>query len=386
MGKVAVAQLFHLLDRMALGLHLVASEHEAVWNIEVRPWCSHEHHRIESIEKRTNDGSNYVYDFETHNHHFGVGPGLLVVHNTDSVFTLFPNFDVKTAIRAGILAASIMTDKVINRHPLKLEFEKTQVPFVVIAKKRYLARKFESLDDEKGTVYGQGLATKRRNYCPLVKTVYEDLIQTLMLDLEGGPKQCLVRLKGHLQRLVDAHLEKTTEELAAQDDDDDEDEADAIVEEVMTPAARKLVDPLSLPLTIKDFCISASLRAESSYKGVNPLPHVALARRMKERDPASAPRPGDRFAYVVIMESKRGDALSENTEDPTYAQAHNLPLDRLYYLNQQLHNPIVQFMAVLGQKDATSALFDACAKKLQPIHHQTRHNIRDIRSYFGPKK
>jgi hypothetical protein len=31
----------------------------------------------------------YVYDLETDNHHFGVGPGALIVHNTDSLFVQF---------------------------------------------------------------------------------------------------------------------------------------------------------------------------------------------------------------------------------------------------------------------------------------------------------
>ena len=36
----------------------------------------------------------YVYDVETENHHFHVGPGRLVVHNTDSCMIRFDGADV----------------------------------------------------------------------------------------------------------------------------------------------------------------------------------------------------------------------------------------------------------------------------------------------------
>jgi hypothetical protein len=36
-----------------------------------------------------NHYNNYVYDFETENHHFMAGNGNIVVHNTDSIFSCY---------------------------------------------------------------------------------------------------------------------------------------------------------------------------------------------------------------------------------------------------------------------------------------------------------
>jgi DNA polymerase elongation subunit (family B) len=44
---------------------------------------------INSPEHDINNYNNYVYDFETENHHFMAGNGNVVVHNTDSIFSCY---------------------------------------------------------------------------------------------------------------------------------------------------------------------------------------------------------------------------------------------------------------------------------------------------------
>ena len=44
---------------------------------------------IKKIRELEHPGDAFVYDLETDNHHFGVGPGALIVHNTDSLFVAF---------------------------------------------------------------------------------------------------------------------------------------------------------------------------------------------------------------------------------------------------------------------------------------------------------
>lgn len=63
--------------------------------------------------------------------------------------------------------------------------------------------------------------------------------------------------------------------------------------------------------------------------------HVALAERMRKRDPGSAPSVGDRVAYVITQGVKNAAAY-EKSEDPIYVLKHNIPIDFKYYLDNQL--------------------------------------------------
>ena len=55
--------------------------------------------------------------------------------------------------------------------------------------------------------------------------------------------------------------------------------------------------------------------------------HVELAKKMRDRDPATAPSIGDRVPYVIVKGAKGAKAF-EKAEDPIYALEHNLPIDR----------------------------------------------------------
>lgn len=63
-------------------------------------------------------------------------------------------------------------------------------------------------------------------------------------------------------------------------------------------------------------------RAEEGKEGKedqygNKQAHVELAKRMKQRDEASAPNVGDRVAYVMVKGAK-GSKGYERSEDPLY--------------------------------------------------------------------
>jgi len=80
------------------------------------------------------------------------------------------------------------------------------------------------------------------------------------------------------------------------------------------------------------------------------IAHVELAYKLRERDPASAPKVGDRVAYVIIKGPKKSLA-SERAEDPLYALENGIPLDTDYYLEHQLKGPLERiFEPMLGEK------------------------------------
>jgi DNA polymerase delta subunit 1 len=69
--------------------------------------------------------------------------------------------------------------------------------------------------------------------------------------------------------------------------------------------------------------------------------HVELAKRMRKRDPATAPRVGDRVPYVIVS-SHKGAKAFEKSEDPIYALENNIPIDAKYYLEHALKRPMLQ--------------------------------------------
>jgi len=68
---------------------------------------------------------------------------------------------------------------------------------------------------------------------------------------------------------------------------------------------------------------------------------VELAKKMKKRDPATAPAVGDRVPYVIIKAAK-GTKAYEKAEDPIYALRNNLPIDCQHYLDHHLALPLMR--------------------------------------------
>ena len=73
----------------------------------------------------------------------------------------------------------------------------------------------------------------------------------------------------------------------------------------------------------------------------NKAAHVELAKKMKKRDPATAPTVGDRVPYVIVKAAK-GAKGYEKAEDPIYALRNNLPIDCQHYLDHHLAQPLMR--------------------------------------------
>lgn len=78
--------------------------------------------------------------------------------------------------------------------------------------------------------------------------------------------------------------------------------------------------------------------------------HVELAKKMRKRDPATAPGVGDRVPYVIIKAAK-GARTYEKAEEPIYALENNIPIDFQHYLTHQLGQPLMRlFEPILKDK------------------------------------
>lgn len=243
-------------------------------------------------------------------------PIKIVGGDTDSVFANFPTCTLEQAIFLGQRATEIVTDQVINRKPIKIAYEKTYLPYFLERKKGYIGKLYEE-DTTKWRLDYKGIALKRRNYSTFVKKVYREVIDILMNDtvVERANSMVLDTIRTHVQ------------------------------------------DLLSKRVPLEDLIITGKLAAH--YKTEN-IPHVNLVKRIKERDPGSVPAIGERFEYVFVEPSGNHKQIYELAETVDYAKEHGLKPNALFYINNQLKNPITSFIRLLGQDtlDKCVCIFD----------------------------
>lgn len=224
----------------------------------------------------------------------GYGADAIVVYgDTDSVMVKFGVKTVDEAMKLGLEAADEITKLFIN--PVKLEFEKVYFPFLLMNKKRYAGlywtnpKKYDKLD-------AKGIETVRRDNCQLVRTVVSTVLKQIIIE-----------------RSVD--------------------KATAYVK-------RCIADLLQNKMDISMLVISKGLGKRLSDCKAK-MPHTELARRLEKRDPATAPRVGDRVQYVITQGAK-GARAYEKSEDPVYVLENNIPIDTAYYLHNQLAKPLMR--------------------------------------------
>lgn len=264
-----------------------------------------DHPRITKIVPMDYPEDTYVYDLTTADHTFGVAPGTMTVHNTDSVMIQFGNETVAECMVLGAEAAEFVNELFIK--PINLEFEKVYFPYLLITKKRY-AGLYWTKPDKWDKLDCKGIESTRRDNCLLVKNVIDRVLQMLLVEKDAPGAM--------------AHVKKTIAELY-----------------------QNRVD-LSLLVISKSF-------AREVYKGKQP--HVELVKKMRARDPATAPNLGDRVPYVVIRGDKKMRTY-EKVEDPMYVLENNLQIDFEYYLQNQLAKPLTRLFEPILREKVTSLL------------------------------
>lgn len=267
------------------------------------------------------DVEDYVYDIETATGRFQGGVGSVILKNTDSLMIAFPmNFTDKDGMirkRTGTEAIQHAIDmgtqaskkfKAYLKPPHDLEMEKVFHPFILISKKRYCAMKYEN-DPTKGKFSSMGIALKRRDNAPIVKTIYGGVIDIIMKE------QDISKSIGFLQQ--------------------------------------SMGDLIDGKYPLEDLIISKSLRAD--YKDPTRIAHKALAERMGERDPGNKPQVNDRIPYVYVDISERTKKKGkkekvlqgDRIEHPEYIRKNNLKPDYEFYITNQIMKPVSQIYALV---------------------------------------
>ena len=268
---------------------------------------------IKKYRKLTHPGDIYVYDLETDNHHFGVGPGALIVHNTDSLFVEFNPRNPETGDRLEGREARQATIDITGEAghfitkvlaaPHDFEFDKAFDPLLMFSKKRYAGNMYEENADDYVHKY-MGIALKRRDNAPIVKTIFGGAMKMLLdkRDVMGAFKF----VKDKCLELVDGKV------------------------------------------SLGQLTVTKSLRAD--YANPLSIAHKVLADRITTRDPGNAPAAGDRIGYVYIS-PKSGQLASklqgDRIETPLFIKDNKLVPDYKHYIEHQLQNPISQAFGLL---------------------------------------
>lgn len=223
--------------------------------------------------------------------------GAQVVYgDTDSIFVTFPGKNLEETIHMAQNAANLITSRCPHR-AFVIGYEKTFYPFILFCRKRYVGMKYEE-DITKCKRASMGIVLRRRDNAPIVKDVF------------GGALDILLEHK-------------------------DVKRASEFVKEMLLKVIRN-----ELPL--EKFAITKQLRDD--YKDPTRIAHRVLADRMTSRDPGNAPNVGDRLKFVYIKSDKKlqGDKI----EEISYARDKKLELDTMFYITNQIQNPVAQLFAL----------------------------------------
>jgi DNA polymerase elongation subunit (family B) len=265
-----------------------------------RPACG-----IKKIRAPRHEGG-FVYDLETANHHFHVGPGDLVVHNTDSCFVRLPEADRAGSAQEVFDLGERMADRVTQifaslseeKSYVELEMEKYFKPLVLYKKKRYAGLCFE--DPKKpGKMCAKGIEMVRRDAAPLLRRTQKEVLEALVVrsDIDGA---------------ITAAKDATDLVLATR------------------PGG-----------PFGELAQSKTLRAK--YANPDSMTHVRVAALMNQRNPGSAPRSGERISYVVV--ASETPRIVDKVDDVDYAEREKLPPDWVHYVNM-LVEPLMRLLDV----------------------------------------
>lgn len=218
--------------------------------------------------------------------------GATVIYgDTDSVMIDFHEKDLRKCMSLGAEAADMVTETFPR--PIKLEFEKVYWPYLLISKKRY-AGVIWTCPERYAKMDTKGIETVRRDNCSLVRTVVETVLRRILIDRD-------------VPGSVD-YVKRTISELLT-----------------------NRVDMSMLVIT------KGLSRDVERYE--TKMAHTELAKKKRKRDPASAPRAGDRVPYVIVKSAK-GSKTYEKSEDPIYAMENRIPIDHQHYLKHYLEQPL----------------------------------------------
>ena len=187
-----------------------------------------------------------------------------------------------------------------------LSYEKVLYPAIFIAKKKYLALKYEDTPDSFKQI-SMGIVLKRKESSSILKHIYVGVIDRIMKD-----------------KNVNLAIKFVQEEII------------------------KMVNG---KFDMNMFIISKTLA--SFYKDPETIPHKVLADRICERDPGNKPASNERVPYVFIKIKEEPGVTylnGDRIESVSYVKKHNLQIDYEKYILNQIMKPVSQIFELIVEK------------------------------------
>lgn len=290
-----------------------------------------------------------------------LNPGSNVIYgDTDSVLCILklPTPDEQKDIMAHAKLAEEIAGKItaILPQPNLLEFEKLYSPYLLFQKKRYAGVCFpEPVQRDKFKVDIKGLSLIRRDSAPISRHISKIALDTILFE-----------------KSFEIALEKVRAEIL--------NVLDFTPDSEWTP-----------------YVMSKCLR--SSYKNPDSLPHFQVAK--KRRAEGQVVNVGERIPFVYVKENM--DLIqSHRAEDPEMAKNSGKELDILYYINNQITNPLISLFElkygkeahamIFGDQRITEKLISLQANSLALVREHKRvrmlktTNQSEITNFFAKKK
>lgn len=285
--------------------------------------------------------------------------GYVAGGDTDSIFVGFAgdkdgNFRYETTTEAEEFAEKVVipTLNKLFPAPVKLDFEKTMVYFVAVAKKRYIY--WLCNKGQKPYLNFKGLEIVRRDSLPFTKKTMLNCLDIL----QEWPKE-------HLTREQDKEWVRVRKERAVQH---------------IKERARIL---LSGELSIGDLKLSKSISRE--YYDNRNQEHLSVVDKLLKRD-LPTPGIGDRVYFVYTKmptpENHRGEMKGYMiADDPEHVIRNDTPIDYKYYFEHKYMQPITSIMTHFLMDDMTELFFKRHPHKQQvtmkELAAQTRNFLFD---------
>lgn len=248
--------------------------------------------KIKEINKIREMGS--VFDLEVKGaHNFVDAEGLILVHNTDSLFLLMKNKRKKDAFEF----AKLINKELPGNMELELEGFYPRGVFVTKRTSGKGAKKKYAMIDEKGMIKIRGFELVRRDWSKIAKRTQMNVLKAILKD--GDKEKAVKIVKDTIQDLKDGEI------------------------------------------PLEDLVIYTQLQKDpNSYAIISP----ELSATKKAIQRGKKIEKGSLIGYVV---TKKGNSISDKAELLEFAEDY----DANYYINKQILPPVLKILKELGYKE-----------------------------------
>ncbi len=308
----------------------------------------------------------------------------VVYGDTDSIYVKFfteytGQEHMEEVFRLSEIAADGCTK--LFKAPVEMEFEKVMWPFILFSKKRYACVIWTNTHTHDYIDY-KGIQVVRRDNCPYVKEKSMEIFEKILLDrdipksIEMGRNFSQKLLDGQVS-MKDLVISKSLKGYGSYEFDKQvicticdkrwyhEDAAKKKIYKIPMDDNKSLEDNIKAFTKSEKWCHNCKKETMFKTNKAN-IPHVALARLMKERDPYNCPQVGERVPYVFKKIANPRALQFERVEDPQYLTQNCIPIDFDYYFEHQFKSAIETIFYPILKEELEDKMFKGIVPEKPP--------------------